>query len=230
MREDMQRAWDAAREGSDAPVDFCVFTVGQYYVVLIGGDIQTHSACCYSGGFPSFKLTRGFVISPPNLVTQSMFNVIATMPKSARLPKLIAITSAGLTKKSHAQLPLAWKLMYSYLIAQPHLDKLGTERVISHCAGWKWAEKEPSQEILAQGWDKDEGLPAAGTFKDVLVLRPLFLTDGACKAEKGGTYRAQEQGIPGAYTISRKDVAHFLVEQGVKHWEEWRGKTVTIAY
>jgi hypothetical protein len=131
-----------------------------------------------------------------------------------------------LTKKGHAKLPFLWKPLYGYLLHQPHVDKLGVEKAIFHSAGWKWEEKSPSDKFMALNgpdWEKD--LPAEGTYKDVIILRPMFFTDGECT----GKYRAEARELTGWY-ISRKEVAHFIAEQAVKHWDDWKGKIVDLTY
>lgn len=147
-------------------------------------------------------------------------------------PRLITISSTGLSRASHAALPLALKPMYGYLLRSPHADKLGAERVVAHCAGWKWTDEEPSEKILPQGWQEREGLIEPGKLKHLVVVRPALLTDGSCKAD-GATkipYRTVDGELDGGYTISRKDVAHFLVEGVLPQWDQWEGKCISIAY
>ena len=150
---------------------------------------------------------------------------------------------AGITKESHAGLPLPLKLLYRYLLTVPHMDKIGAERVVAHVADWpgdtEW-DGEPDESIMGPGdWRKGEGLPEKGSLKDVVVIRPPLLTDGECVAEKvetkgggkaKGPYRVQEGTLSGGWTVSRKDVSHFLVEGVIKNWREWKGKCVSIAY
>ncbi|EGN95910.1 hypothetical protein SERLA73DRAFT_187183 [Serpula lacrymans var. lacrymans S7.3] len=209
IKEDVQRAWDEAAKGGDSrPVDFLLFTVG---------------------GTPGFKLTKGFVISPPNLVTQSLLNTMETLPTPH--PKIITISSIGLTRDSHATLPLLLKPLYACLTV-PHKDKCGAEEVVAHCAGWSWDERNsPGTEILGEGWA--DRVPAKGQMENIVVVRPALLTDGECRADKEAkkpAYRVESGDIDGSWTVSRKDVSHFLVEGVVKHWDEWRGKCVSIAY
>ncbi|KAH7904801.1 hypothetical protein BJ138DRAFT_1119072 [Hygrophoropsis aurantiaca] len=213
VKDDVQRAWDAAKsnDSDSRPVDFLIFTVG---------------------GIPHFELTKGFVISPPNLVTQSLLNTLNTLPTPH--PKIITISSTGLTRVSHATLPLPLKPVYGYLLTVPHKDKCGAEQVIAHCAGWSWDKADsPGSEVMGDRWE--ERVPARGLLKDIVVVRPALLTDGDCCAEKAGkngsmAYRAQEGDMKKSWTISRKDVAHFLVEGVVKNWNEWVGKCVSVAY
>jgi hypothetical protein len=130
------------------------------------------------------------------------------------------------------------KPLYSYLLAVPHKDKVGAERIVAHCAGWPWNAKddgEPGEDLMGPGdWRKREGMVEAGKLKEILVVRPALFTDGDCKAEKAKDgkegYRVKEGDLKGGWQVSRKDVAHFLVEGAVKHWDQWKGKIVSIAY
>jgi len=211
---DTRRAWEEA-----GVVDAIIFSVGTY---------------------PSFHLTKGFVQTPPDLVTQCLLNVLCSMPTSiaAAQPKIIIISSTGLTPAAHAALPLLLKPLYGILLAAPHRDKIGMERVIAHCAGWTWdpkADGEVAPEILGEGWTRREGLPAPGSLKRVLVIRPALLTDGKCVADeveatgKGKGYRISEEELSG-YTISRKDTAHLVVD-ALARWDEFENKKrVNVAY
>jgi hypothetical protein len=193
----------------------------------------------HTGGTPKFEFGKGFTISPPNLVTQSLLNAISTHPASFSQPKIIALSSTGLTKSSHSNLPFIQKPLYKYLLNGPHSDKVGMEKVISHCAGWEWKDGDVKNDILSEGDEWKEGLPAAGTLKSVVVIRPALLTDGECKADKlvgkdkkgkgKEAYRVKEGDI-GGYIVSRKDVAHFVVEGVLAEWKKWEGKCASIAY
>ena len=94
------------------------------------------------GGAPEFHPIKGFasVIPPHNLqvVTQCLLNVLCEIPKTnpQALPKVITISTIGVTRSSRSQVPFLLNIFYGYLItgSQPLQDKLGTERVIYHCA------------------------------------------------------------------------------------------------
>ncbi|KAJ2919831.1 hypothetical protein MD484_g607, partial [Candolleomyces efflorescens] len=215
--EDAKAAW--AEASRDKPVDLFLSTVG-------------------FAGTPSFHPLKGFVISPANLVTQSLLNFLCTIPKDAPVPKVVVVTTAGSTPTSRKKTPLLLSPMYYYLLGPPLKDKLGAERVLAHCAGWEWnpADGEPLEEITGKDWQKREGLPAPGTLKDAVVLRGAIYTDGECRADA-----AAEQGKPlpyrtgpasefSGYTISRKDLAHFVVEGVLKDWDQWKGQQIGIAY
>jgi len=130
----------------------------------------------------------------------------------------------------------------------PHADKLGLERVVHYCAGKEWADSEPSPELMNGGagngteWLQREGLPGQGELKNWVIVRPALLTNGECKAdvepkkkEKKPTrtkepYRIVEEDEGAGYTISRRDVGHFLAERVVMHWDSWQEKIVGISY
>lgn len=194
------------------------------------------------GGTPKFTFGKGFVIDPRNLVTQSLMNALSTMPESSRTGDqtgIITISSIGLTRTSHDSLPIALKPLYGWLLQVPHEDKAGAERVLAHCAGWSWdsADSEPSADIMGENWKEKEGLPSAGSLKKVLVIRPALLTDGDCIADRPAKegrqskepYRVSESELKG-YTVSRKDVAHFVVDAITNKWDQCENKRVNIVY
>nr|GAT60608.1 predicted protein [Mycena chlorophos] len=211
--EDLRLVWNAA-----GVVDAVVFSVG---------------------GTPSFSLTKGIVIEPHNLVTQCMLNLLCTLPtyEDAPQPKIVAISSIGLTPAAHKALPLLMKPLYS-MLDTPHKDKVGLERVLFHCAGWEWnpTSGEPEVDITGEGWQQRPGLPAPGTLKHLLIVRPAWLTDGKSKAdqcEREGKkdklgYRYSEHEIS-TYGISRADIAHF-VANSFSHWEELENKAINVGY
>jgi hypothetical protein len=57
------------------------------------------------------------------------------------------------------------------MISGPLQDKLGTERVISHCAGWNWNPKddEPKEDIMMAG-EKRSSSP--GTIEECDGIAP----------------------------------------------------------
>lgn len=127
------------------------------------------------------------------------------------------------------------------MLAAPHKDKLGMEVLAAHAAGWPWDPKndgEPGDDVMrgepwGTEWKTRKGLPAEGTIKRILVIRPALLTDGDCKADKAGRkgepYRASEKEL-GGYTVSRKDVAHFIAQAVTDKWDQYEGKRVNIGY
>jgi len=210
---DVQNVWAVA--SADKPVDLLLFTVG-------------------FTGKQTFQLTKGFVISPHNLVTQCLLNLLCEMPKTDPLPKIIVLSTSGVSRSSRSQVPSLLNILYGYLISHPLQDKLATERVIYHCAGWDWNPKdgEPKVDIMGEGWQNRKGLPSPGQLKNAMVLRPAVLNDDECKADSGKAgrpYRAGEGEVKGWF-VSRKDVAHFIFDAVTNHWDEYGNKQVSIAY
>jgi NAD(P)-dependent dehydrogenase (short-subunit alcohol dehydrogenase family) len=83
IKDDVKKGWvEAAKGEGEERVDVVLFTVG---------------------GTPKFELTKGFTVSPSNLVTHSFLNVVSTLPPNH--PKIITISSTGLTKKIARQPP-----------------------------------------------------------------------------------------------------------------------------
>ncbi|KAF9471437.1 hypothetical protein BDN70DRAFT_812147 [Pholiota conissans] len=211
--DDVRKAWAKASE--EGPVDLLLFTVG------FTGD-------------PKFHLTKGFTMNPKNLVTQCLLNMLCEMPKTGPLPKVVALSTAGVTRTSREKNSLLLRPMYGYLISEPIKDKLGMERVLFHSAGWAWNphDGEPSTQITGERWTEREGLPAPGTLKDTMIVRAALLNDGECRADlkkDGPAYRADEGDIAG-FSISREDVAHFIFEAVTKDWVKYGKKQVSVTY
>ncbi|KAG6836675.1 hypothetical protein H0H93_005093 [Arthromyces matolae] len=171
IKSDVERArTDAISHSSSGQIDIVLFTVG----------------ATPSQG--SFHITKGILLSPPNLVTQAVMNVLCLPAQSSPL-KIVVVTSTGITRKSKAALPFPIRALYGYLIAAPHRDKRGAERLLAHVAGWDWDAKEIgeiSDDVLdsAGKWKETPGLPAPGSLKDVLIVRAATLTDGECVADR----------------------------------------------
>ncbi|KAL1685885.1 hypothetical protein GGG16DRAFT_65340 [Schizophyllum commune] len=186
-----------------------------------------------SSGTPKFSLIKGFLIEPHNLVTQCLFNTLCTMSKDAPQPRIVVVSSIGLTKRSHASLPCVFKPFYAHALAVPHRDKLGVERVLAYRAGFPCDEEEPepAEDIVGANWRERKGLPAAGELQKVLVVWPALFTDGEWEADKGVAqpYRASEEEL-GGYTVSRKDVGHFIAKAILDDWEKYEGKIMNVGY
>ncbi|KAG8947124.1 hypothetical protein FRC04_010975 [Tulasnella sp. 424] len=202
VQEDARTAWTEAN-ADGVPVDVVLLTVG---------------------GAAKFTLTKGFVINPPNLCTSALVNILSVIPHDlSTQPKIVAVTSNGITAKSHQGIPFLAKGFYA-LITVPHADKLGMEKAIHWSAGWPWKEEQPEAHILPQGWQEQLG-GKPGWLKSVVVVRPAILTDG----EEVGKYKVGQE-IPGLWTVSRKDVGHFISNDVLKDWSKWEGKAVSVGY
>lgn len=142
-----------------------------------------------------------------------LLSVIQSSTAPSTRPKLIVISSNGLDKRSHSLLPLALKPLYGWVLRGPHEDKIGLEKNVLTAAGW--AEGEGGGWLGAQ---------------NLVVIRPALLTTGECLGDKkADAYRAGEE-LKGAWTVSRADVGHFVVEKVLADWNNWAGKGWVISY
>ncbi|KAG8916063.1 hypothetical protein FRC00_000630 [Tulasnella sp. 408] len=204
VEEEVRNAWTEANADGTA-VDLVLFTVGAP---------------------PIFAFTKGWVIDPLNLCSATILNVLSVLPRDPaqqQQPRLIAVTSVGVTKDSHARIPFLFRGIYA-MLKVPHADKLGMEKAVHWSAGWEWRDKEPSPTLLPEGWKERLG-GSEGWLKSAVIVRPTMLTDGPEKAK----YKTGEN-LSGLYSISRKDVAHFIVNDITQSWEKWDGKAVEIGY
>jgi hypothetical protein len=225
-----QKAWEEATKGpeGDGVVDALIFAVGQFYASL-----QYLPTCSYqvrsSGATNASIGIHGISIHPPNLCTQALLSILRVMPASLRAPdhqpKIVVVSSNGATQASHVALPCPLRATYPWALSGPHADKNAMERVLAHVGGREWAEAEPKTALLSEHWAADEMTPGLGALPDIVVVRLALLTDGECR----GLYRVGE-GQRDYYRISRKDVAHFIVEGALKDWARWKGQCVAIAY
>lgn len=219
--EDVARGWAEAQAASESRhVDVVLFTVG--------------------GALHHFSIITGAHVFPEDICSTALLNVIRTLPENQRSagsqPKLIALSTIGSTKASHKRLPFLLKVFYSWLLTPPHVDKFWMERVAAHCAGTHFPDESYRPEMLPKEWKTLEGMPAEGAFKSIMILRAGWLTDGPAKADEEANrgkrvYRVctNDRDALG-YTISRKDVAHFIVEDALENWETWEGKPVSLYY
>ncbi|EIN06973.1 hypothetical protein PUNSTDRAFT_104390 [Punctularia strigosozonata HHB-11173 SS5] len=180
------------------------------------------------GGIPSWNIRKGAVITPPDLCTRSLANVLrAAPPQSPPKLKVVVISSTGVTKTSHKNLPWTLRPMYGYLLRQPHDDKLGMERVLAQTAGKPWTVEEPPSDVLPSDGSWKNDLPSTGAIASTVVVRPALLTDGACTEKYRSSVGDHGKGFT---TVSRKDVAHYVAENLIKNWEKWENQIVSVAY
>ena len=178
------------------------------------------------------SLSKGVVLDQPDICSRALRNLFSTMPGALRAPetqpRFVVVTSNGITAKEHAALPFALKPFYGAMLAAPHADKLAAERILAHLAHLPWSGHDvPDKDILPDGWETAPGMLKEGALKRFVILRPALLTDG----EEKGVYRTSADAVlPGAYKISRKDVAHFVVQGIMTSWSKYEGKAVVIAY
>lgn len=205
--EDMQAAWEGANQV--APVDVVLFTVGATTATL--------------------SLTKGFIVHPHDLCTRALFTVVRTIQSrqpNQPIPKLVALSSTGLTPATKRVLPLLLRPLYGWALHAAHDDKRGMESIIFNGLGQQYeAGQTPGDHIMPANWEQElrAQAPSDGLWGPrSVIIRAAFLTDG----EGSGRYRA-EKGDFSTYTVARRDVAHFIVEKLVPDWEKYEGGVVT---
>ncbi|KAJ1302153.1 hypothetical protein OPQ81_000981 [Rhizoctonia solani] len=123
-------------------------------------------------------------------------------------PRLVTVSSNRLDDRSHSLLPLPLKIFYGWFLRVPHEDKVGLENSVK-------------QATSNGGW-----LEA----KNSVIVRPALLTSGKCVADtKPDAYRIGEE-LEGAWTVSRADAGHFVVQKVLEDWDRWAGKAWVVAY
>ena len=68
-----------------------------------------------------------------------------------------------------------------------------------------------------------------GYLKNFVIIRPSLFVDGKNKPATG-EYRTATDNLRNAYSITRQEVAHFVVEGALKNWEKWAGQAVIVSY
>lgn len=153
-----------------------------------------------------------------------MLNTLRVVAATDVRPKLVILTSTGVTPHSHRVLPLPMKPLYSYLLRGTLQDKRGIETLLYHGLGKEYEpDQTPGPHILPAGWEKD--LPSPGWLKSGVVIRAALLTDGPMTK----TYRAAVGDFP-CYRVSRADVGHFIAEGLLDEWSKWEGNVVCVGY
>lgn len=230
VEADVRKAWDGALKHGAGP------TRG----------IDTVAFCL--GGSIGYTWATGVTLTPHNIVTRGLQALFCSLPlQSSPNTKLTIVSSSGVFPESFNNLPWALRQATSYGLLPAHRDKRSAERLIAHVAGWTWDDarfgpipEEEEREMYdgARGWREREGMPAVGALLEQLaVVRPLLLTDGDCMGDKtkdelagAEPYRVETLNSTNAWSISRKDVAHFVVKATTSRWEQYKGSAVYLAY
>ena len=201
---------------------------------------STLEAVLFTVGFapPNFstleligQLFTGFTIDPPDLCARALAVVLTELHAFSKgkqqQPKLIVVSSQGITEKGHHHMPFILRQVYPRLIAQPHADKCTMEIIIRDAL-----KSVPETSVFPE--DKEMVLPIPEpkpptkflSATQVCVVRPSLLNDN----DETGAYRvAQECSISGCYFVSRKDVGHFMSRLLCGDAEEYWGQQVVIS-
>ncbi len=130
---------------------------------------------------------------------------------------------------SNFSLPIRW--VVSWLLKGPFLDKRGLEKVVVYAAGKgkEWNEERDGDvpsDFLPEAWEDEVATGEGGWLREYLVVQPAPFYGSPPTL---GNYRASEE-TPGAWTVARKEISHFIVEKALKEWDVWRGRRVNLAY
>lgn len=169
----------------------------------------------YLGGRPNFKNPLSPKLEPPQICTRTITTFLPVFirryPDPAAQPRLVVVSSNGLGAQGHRDLPCSLKPLYGWILKEPHEDKEEMERMVNSYAGIQHVDFNPNP----------EGERKLGS---VVVVRPSFLADG----ERKGGVRAGER-LEGAWTIKRKDVGWWIVEECMPGNDKWRNKGVSVS-
>lgn len=134
-------------------------------------------------------------------------------------------------------LPTFLQPLYDYYLAKVHVDMVAVERLVAHCVGRDWDNRYEEivneDEAYGRGWRLQDGFPAAGSLKSILVVRPAFLLGGGWWSGRIGqgdpSYRVFREGL-GGWTISAREVAQFVVDAALRRWDEFENTVVNVSY
>ncbi|KAJ3181717.1 hypothetical protein HDU87_000735 [Geranomyces variabilis] len=185
------------------------------------------------GGRPAFGQN---VFSPP-LVPEKICErasqiLLPALQKSTieqrggKAIRLIVVSSSGLGKVGHQELPMAMKPMYGWMLKHPHADKEQLELAVYHAAGLKHPDPSIEAHASAAISPAAEGAnTATATLQEFIMVRPAFLTDGP---RTEGKYKADPHLV--SWTVSRADIGQFIAKECVDKDSKWLNQAVTVGY
>ena len=185
------------------------------------------------------SVTEPVTLSDPNICAEAMRSIVTGVSKaleqvpSAPAPVMVAVSTTGISKKRR-DVPYAFKLLYHWLLAVPHADKLRMEDVM-----------------------EDATFGQSAPLKGFVSVRPSLLMDGEAKpkdkirvgwewsprAGPEGRERGVSPKLEGenadhkphvevGYTINRENVGLWMFEEIIQcekaNREKWLSKMVTL--
>lgn len=118
------------------------------------------------------------------------------------------------------------QVMYTVLLSSPHADKEGLEYIMARSARGiptPAASAYPPERILSAA-DRD-GAPQ-DVLPEVIIVRPALLTDG----EVRGKDKTRAANQLSTYTVSRKEIARFIVDECAPGHDDWVNQGVVVGY
>ncbi|KAF8717335.1 hypothetical protein RHS02_09560, partial [Rhizoctonia solani] len=210
--------------------------------------------------YPTFKMCReAFAYSVKSRASYHQQRLAPLqMPRSpsysSRSPRLILVSPSRSLKRLHSsargskeEQAIAWatgkKMSSSANLASPGSASMEPGTPI-HADSHSIHSSYSTQLTLSKtGSLFPEEQQATGTRggwldpKHALIIRPAVLMRRRCRGDETGSstpYRIQEEFTlrdrGGGWTISKRDVAHFIVAKALDDWAAWGGRKVRIAY
>lgn len=111
------------------------------------------------------------------------------------------------------------------MLSGPHRDKEGLEYVLQSAATALPTPTShfPPTDILSE--IEREAVPK-NVIPEIVIVRPALLTDG----EPRGIDKIRADEKLSTYTVSRKDVALFVVEKCLPGNDKWLNRTPVVGY
>jgi hypothetical protein len=188
------------------------------------------------GGSPSLNSNpfKGlFTLDNPNVCQEGARTIVEALSQlkeegaftNREMPRMSAISTTGVSEKQR-DVPLAYYLLYHWILKVPHVDKREMERITTHAAAsYLASDASPDRRVLSH----------------YTLIRPTFLNSCEAKGlenikvgwetyEEGADARKRkdEAGPKTGYPISRADVGAWIFENRVKNVVEWDDRCVTV--
>ncbi|CAE6506168.1 unnamed protein product [Rhizoctonia solani] len=209
--------------------------------------------------YPSFKMAReafGYSAKPRASFLQQRLTPLH-MPRSpsysSRSPRLILVLPSRSLKRLHTsargskeEQTIAWatgrKMSSSTNLASPGAASTpGTPiHADSHSIHSSYSTQLTLTKTGSLFPEEQQATSACGGWLDpkrALIIRPAVLMRRRCRGDETSSstpYRIQEEFTirdrGGGWTISKRDVAHFIVAKALEEWTTWGGRKVRIAY
>ncbi|CAE6461382.1 unnamed protein product [Rhizoctonia solani] len=206
---------------------------------------------------PTFKMAReSFAYSRTRTSSYLRRLPPLQMPRSpsysSRPPRLILVSPSRSLKRLHSsargskeEQAITWatgkNMSSSANLASPAITEPGTPiHADSHSIHSSYSTQLTLSKTGSLFPEEQQATSTRGGWLDpkhALIIRPAVLMRRRCRGDETGSstpYRIQEEFTlrdrGGGWTISKRDVAHFIVAKALDDWAAWGGRKVRIAY
>ncbi|ORX40041.1 hypothetical protein BD324DRAFT_648653 [Kockovaella imperatae] len=174
------------------------------------------------GGVPSIGLSGIKMASP--ICTNAgiaLANTLSHVPEPK--PRVVIISSMGMGG-THHYMPLLHRIIYPWLLHDPHQDKEAYEQILKRASrGWETPELDLTigDEVLSE--KAYEGIPE-DVFDQLIIVRPAWLVDGPVTDQM----RAAED--LNTWTARRSDVGRFIARECTQSESVWVNRGVIVGF